>query len=83
MLSRKKFEKVYYYDFPIVKQYFWYINCVRLRLTGHLVSGNRYCVDSGTGSTYVDSYRISVLDTGSNSVTVFCDRFWEGLTILI
>ena len=61
MSSRKKFEKVFYYDYPIVKQYFWYSNCVGLRPTGHLVTGNRYRVASGTASTYVNSYTIPVL----------------------
>ena len=44
-----------------MKQYFWYKNCVGLRLTGHLVTGNRYYVDSGTVSTYMISYMISLL----------------------
>ena len=44
-----------------MKQYFWYKNCVELRPTGHLVTGNRYYVDSGTDSTYMDSYSFSVL----------------------
>ena len=61
MTSVKKFEKVFYYDFPIVKQYFWYKNRVGLRLTGHLVSGKRYHVDTGTVSTYRIPYMISLL----------------------
>ena len=57
--------------FPYSKTVRLVSNCVRLRPTGHLVTGNRYHVDSGTGSTYLNSYRILVLDTGSNSVTFF------------
>ena len=79
MLSRKKFEKVYYYDFPIVKQYFWYWNCVGLRPTGHLVSGKRYHVESGTDSTYMNSYRNPVLVSSLNFDalfgTVFCESW--------
>ena len=46
-----------YCSFCIVKQYSWYKKCVKRRPTGHLVSGNRYRVDSGTDSTYGNSYR--------------------------
>ena len=61
MSSWKKFENVFYYNFSIVKQYFWYWNCVGLRPTGHLVTGNRYHVEPSIDSTYRISYRIPVL----------------------
>ena len=79
-MSQKKFENGYYYDFPIVKQYIWYRNCVRLRPTGHLVTGNRYHVDSGTDSTYGNSYRNRVPVSTPNLVTFFGDRFRDDLT---